>query len=370
MKIGMYSPYVPKHFGGGEKHFLTSAWYLAQNHEVEVLIPSGVKDLKQRIDKYEKLFSLDLSKVNFKPSPLAKGKRQAFKTWQITRDYSAFIYLTDGSIFFSGSAKSILHIQVPFTKTDGRLFNWKLKQWSIKNANSDFTRQIVESAWHTKIPFLHYPYTTIPSASVVDKPRSNVILGVGRFINPRHNVMHSKRQDLLLSAFEQGRAKYGWDDWRLVLVGGIEPDKVHQEYVTQLKKKYRDLPVEWRHDIPESELKQLYADSSIFWHAAGYEVDETKRPQQVEHFGMSTVEAMSYGLIPLVVEKGGLKEIITDNHDGFFFDTQTDLIAQTQNVIALSDGQIAQLRQRAYQRAQEFSLDRFCQTLDEMLGLS
>lgn len=153
-------------------------------------------------------------------------------------------------------------------------------------------------------------------------------------------------------------------------MGGIEPDQVHQEYVDELKKKYRGLPVEWRHDIPDTELKKLYADSSIFWHAAGIDINELERPQQVEHFGMSTVEAMSYGLIPLVVEKGGLKEIITDNHNGFFFDNQTDLMAHTQNVITLSDGQIAQLRQRAYQRAQDFSLDRFCRTLDDMLGNS
>ena len=370
MKIGLYSPYVPKHFGGGEKHFLTSAWYLAQKHQVEVLIPPGVKDLKQRIAKYEKLFALDLSKVTFTPSPLATGQRQPWKAWQLTHRFDAFLYLTDGSLFLSGAKRNILHIQIPFTQADGLLFPWKLKNWQIKNANSEFTRQVVEKAWHTTIPYLHYPYTTIPEAAVIDTPRQPVILAVGRFMDPQNNVMHSKHQDVLLEAFREGREQHGWDDWKLVLVGSIEPDTAHQAYVKQLKHEYRDLPVEWRHDIPDAELKQLYQSSSLFWHAAGFGVDEHQNPQQVEHFGMSTVEAMSYGLIPIVINKGGLKEIITDQHNGFFFSSPEELITATQKVITMAEGAEAELRHLASQRAQNFSLDRFCQTLDEMIGVA
>lgn len=368
MKIGLYSPYFPKHFGGGEKHFLTSAAYLSQKHQVEVLIPTGVKDLNQRLKKYSSLFDLDLSRVKWRPSPLADGRLRPWQAWNETRPYDAFLYLTDGSLFWSGAKRNILHIQIPFTQTGGRFFALKLHNWRVKNANSEFTRQIVEKAWHTHIPYLHYPYTTIPDAKLIDTPRQPTIVAVGRFMDPADNVMHSKRQDILLQAFREGRQRYDWDDWRLVLVGSIEPEAQHRQYVAQLKKEYADLPVEWRHDIPATQLHQLYQESAIFWHTAGFDIDEQRYPQKVEHFGMSTVEAMSYGLIPVVIAKGGLKEIITDEQNGFFFSSLAELVNVTQKVITLADSAEAQLRHQAYRRAQDFSLEHFCQTLDEMIG--
>ena len=183
-------------------------------------------------------------------------------------------------------------------------------------------------------------------------------------MDPAHNVMHSKRQDVLLEAFERGQTQHGWEKWKLVLVGSIEPDPIHQQYVEQLKERYAHLPVEWRHDLPDQELQRLYQTSAIFWHAAGFGVDEQRQPQQVEHFGMSAVEAMSYGLIPVLIHKGGLKEIVTDSRNGFFFTTLDELVAATQKVMTLSDGQEQQLRSMAYHRAAvDFSLNRFCQTL-------
>ena len=62
-------------------------------------------------------------------------------------------------------------------------------------------------------------------------------------------------------------------------------------------------------NLERSRLRQLYAQARIFWHAAGYgECDE--RPELSEHFGMATVEAMSAGCIPVVINKGGQPEIV------------------------------------------------------------
>ena len=62
MKIGAYSPYLLKHFGGGEKHFLTSLWYLSQKNKVEALISPETSPelLSKAIEKYQRLFNLDL----------------------------------------------------------------------------------------------------------------------------------------------------------------------------------------------------------------------------------------------------------------------------------------------------------------------
>ena len=81
MRIGFFSPYIPKHFGGGEKHFLTTAWYLSQNHQIDVLIPThNALSESDFVSKYEKLFDLDLKKVTFISSALADGQSNPLKT--------------------------------------------------------------------------------------------------------------------------------------------------------------------------------------------------------------------------------------------------------------------------------------------------
>ena len=43
----------------------------------------------------------------------------------------------------------------------------------------------------------------------------------------------------------------------------------------------------------------------LFWHAAGLGEDPTTNPDRFEHFGISVVEAMSAGAVPMVYEHGG-----------------------------------------------------------------
>lgn len=44
-----------------------------------------------------------------------------------------------------------------------------------------------------------------------------------------------------------------------------------------------------------------------------------------EGFGISVVEAMSRGCIPITFKKGGLLEIIKNEEDGFFADNVSDI---------------------------------------------
>ncbi len=54
-------------------------------------------------------------------------------------------------------------------------------------------------------------------------------------------------------------------------------------------------------DAPGAELADLYARASIFWHAAGLGEDAEDDPNRMEHFGISIVEAMSAGAVPVVL---------------------------------------------------------------------
>jgi hypothetical protein len=55
------------------------------------------------------------------------------------------------------------------------------------------------------------------------------------------------------------------------------------------------------------------------WHATGYGFDAEQYPAKQEHFGMTTVEAMSAGAVPVVLNTGGQREIVTHGDDGFLW---------------------------------------------------
>lgn len=368
MRIGMYSPYLPDHFGGGEKHFLTTAWYLSQNNQVEILIPSATTGIQKTIAKYQSLFDLDLSQILWRKSPLADRSSRAWQTWQETRGFDAFFYLTDGSLFLTGSPKSILHIQVPFRFSLSVIDRMKLKSWSVINTNSQFTRSVIEHNWRCQIPFVHYPYVDVSKIKVPGRKQKKII-AVGRFFDPATSKGQNKRQDLMIDAFLMGSQLHGWkkNGWELHLVGAIDPGEDNKRYVDELHKKGVRNNIFFHHFIPHAELAKLYQESSVFWHAAGYQVDELEHPELVEHFGMTTIEAMAHGCLPIVVDRGGLKETVDNGVNGWRFETVEGLIELTQQVMKMSKEEKLPLRQAARSTSEQFSLERFCSTIDQML---
>ena len=74
------------------------------------------------------------------------------------------------------------------------------------------------------------------------------------------------------------------------LIGGSLRRNAYLERVEKLAG--RDSSIEVRVDVPFDELKSWYGRSSIFWHACGLGEQE---PHLIEHFGMTTAEAMQNG---------------------------------------------------------------------------
>jgi len=101
-------------------------------------------------------------------------------------------------------------------------------------------------------------------------------------------------------------------------------------------------------------VEHLLSTSSVFWSATGYGQDEAKAPWSSEHFGMTTVEAMAGGCVPVVIDKAGQKEIVREGVDGFRWSTPEQLIARTVELVH-DDALRARLAAAATLRAQDFS---------------
>jgi glycosyltransferase involved in cell wall biosynthesis len=116
-----------------------------------------------------------------------------------------------------------------------------------------------------------------------------------------------------------------------------------------------------------SELTDLCGRSKIFWSAVGYETNINKEPQKAEHFGISVIEAMSAGAVPLVFDAGGHKEIISDGLNGFFWKTESNLIKSTKKLID-DEGLLKHLSKQAKEDSQIYEYERFEAEVSELLG--
>jgi glycosyltransferase involved in cell wall biosynthesis len=125
-----------------------------------------------------------------------------------------------------------------------------------------------------------------------------------------------------------------------------------------LRRLTADLPgrdVEIRVNVPVSELRALYGEASIFWHVCGIVHDH---PSEVEHFGMTTVEAMQNRAVPVVTDGGGLREIVDHGVDGFRVRTKGELLEHTLRLVR-EPGLVESLGEAARRKAQNFSRARF-----------
>lgn len=360
MRICLYSPYIPKHLGGGEKYFFDVAVLLAEEHEVVVALPADISanNIPEIRSKYESFLNCDLSKVRFTASPLFNGSSLQKALW--TRNFDVCFVMTDGSFFFSLAKKNIVHIQIPFTQEKtGITERAKLAWWSTRNANSAFTRAVVEKAWQTKIQYLHYPMIGDECFQPLDK-KEKIILNVGRFFRQ----LHSKRQDIIVKTFRQLTQQEPklLKDWKVVLVGAIED----QSYLDEVKALAEGLPIEFHHQMNRQELLKRYQTASIYWHAAGFEVDQEAHPEMVEHFGISTAEAMASGCIPLVVGKGGQVEVLGTELAHLQWQTIDECCAKTAHLLEKPETW-PQLQSQAVAQTKTFSRARFRQTLYEMI---
>ncbi len=368
MNICLYSTYVPHHFGGGEKYLLDVARALISfGHTVSLAVSSEQplsKRKKQKIrSSYEQFFDIDLSQLHIINTPL-NTKQNIIKKLLWTHRFDGLFYLTDGSFFFSLARKNIVHIQFPL-KLDKSSFidRLKLKNWQTKITNSFFTKKVVEPTWPVTIDEVHQPMISVNKIGrgVDFNQKEKVILHVGRFFSH----LHSKRQDILVQIFKRLLDKYPkiMTDWQLVLIGTVE-DK---EFASGVAQAAADLPVKILHEVGRQELLDWYRRSSIYWHATGYRVNPIKHPEKVEHFGISTVEAMAAGNAPVVIGKGGQLEILNKNLRKWSWLTQRDCIKKTRKVVK-DDSLRLSLQRQAQKQAAKFGPELFTQKLKQIIS--
>jgi len=354
MNIGIYDPYLDD-LGGGEKYMMTIASCLSKLHKVTVFW-NNEKDFAAVKER----FGLSVENVTVTKNIFASDFG-FFKRLNATKQFDVIIFLSDGSIPLSLSNKLLIHIQQPLAQFQSRSLKdlFKLSRVSSFFCNSVYTKNFIDKKFHIKTSIL-YPPVDIQFKNV---QKENIILHVGRFRVKNVSNGDYKKQGFMVEVFSK-MVRDGLKNWKFVLATSF-PKEAEKEF-SLLQKRAEGFPIEFFVNKTNKELWNLYNKSKIYWHASGFGEDLQKHPEYAEHFGISTVEAMGAGCVPVVINAGGQKEIVTEGKNGLLWNTEEELITKTKQVIS-NPGLMNTLAKEAKVRAGDFSKEKFCKSIHTLV---
>jgi len=395
MRIGIYNANLHT-MGGGEKYICVVAEFLSRTHNVEFIT-------KKSFDKklIEEKLHLDLSniKINSYSDLNESNLGEYIKPYDyfINSSYmSGYVSPTKNSaliIFFPSFLKHKLPIWFYQLKFD--LLNLIFKDPTLPHKPSNKIKKVLLRHYYYANNFFHsrkyiQSYGKVISISIYSQAwtkkelgadsdilyppvdvdqfkagvKQNIITSVGRFFVGNH----SKKQLEMIKTFKNMCTNNPEiKDYEFHVCGGVGTDSENLNYLNQCKKEAEGFPIFFHENISYPDLKELYAKSKIFWHATGLNQDINKEPDKFEHFGITTVEAMSAGVVPVVIGKAGQVEIVDNAKTGFLWNTTTELIQSTLKVI--NDSQLcSELSLNAINASQRFSKDQMYNRISELFG--
>lgn len=370
----IYTPYslIP---GGGERYLLTIAEALQARHAVTLLTPDPYSRL--RLLTLAREFGLDLEEIALATPPGA-GEDSAGRAPEPRFDLFIAMANEIAPPLAGLGRRNLFHCQFPFPAPPAELQR-RARFWDGYEqiiVNSGFTR------WHAlrslreaglsarPVRVIAPPVDLIgpgaagpsPDAGAGSLAKTSSIIHVGRFFAGGH----CKRQDFLITSFRALLPKLDRNA-ELHLAGALHPEARHRDYLLGLQEMAKDLPVRFHINESPEALARLYRQSAVYWHATGVGADPDLEPEKCEHFGISVVEAMSAGCVPVVYDKGGPAEVVEHGRTGFHFSSAEDLVDCTRRLLVDREAPwVAQVATAAVQRASEFAKENFIRSWAEL----
>lgn len=347
----MYSPYLSI-LGGGERYFLSIAEILSQKENVTIFFDKSISP------KVKDTLGINLDKVSFE-SEKKISSSSAISKFKLLLKMDAFFYMTDGSVFLPGAKRNFLIIQSP-----GHMPGITISQ-TIKTAGwkvlcySQFMKSILENRLKKPATILSPGIDTLVYHTTT-KTKQPIILTVGRFFS----YPHDKKQKILIETFKEHSLTL-FKGWRLIVAGGLT-EKSGEKVLEDLQECASGYPIDFKVNVSFLELIKIYKKSTIYWHAAGYGEDLYSHPERAEHFGITTLEAMAAGCVPVVYDGGGQRDIVENGVNGYLWREPLDLVKHTMHILDHEETYLS-LVGNAFKKAEEYSQPNFYEKVVKLL---
>ena len=350
LSIGIYD-HALQEIGGGQKYVATLASTLQDEFDVTYLANAEV-----HLGRVGDWYGLDLSRCRMRTIPLPFYRRRRWVDSSLvtpdmenpfdavaraSADYDVFVNANMLEKVRPLAPLSVLVCHFPDMPPRG---HFAAHEYTVLIANSRYTRDWVRRKWGLEPSLLLYPPV---DAAGPPLPKERIVLSAARF-----EPGGSKKQLEMIAAFRAllQAAPAQLAGWRMVLVGGSMRNNAYLERVRAAAKAGGDR-IEVRANVDLEELRKWYARASLFWHACGL---GEREPHLIEHFGMTTVEAMQNGCAPVVFDGGGQREIVEHGVSGVRFRELHELCAWTVRLV--QDERVRNsLQQAARVRSERFA---------------
>jgi O-antigen biosynthesis protein len=342
--------------GGGQRYVAFMAESLQDKYEITYL-----SNFKGALDKYMEWYNIDLSRCKYKVIriPFFEKFNWPFINEGIVTDekinpfdvvseeslkYDVFI---NANMLTKVQPLSPLSVFICHFPDQERERFFAVDHYDYIVTNSNYTSSWLKKKWNLTETHLVYPPVTMACEQSNPHIKDNIILSVARF-----EPGGSKKQKEMIKAFMKLASSNPeiHQKWKLVLAGG---NAANNPYFKSLQRLAGKAPctIEIKTNLSYNEIRELYNKASIFWHSCGLGEVE---PHLVEHFGMTTVEAMQNYCVPIVIRGGGQIEIVEHGISGFTFTTLEELISYTKQVIVDQDLRM-ELAGIAFNRGNQFN---------------
>ncbi|SFM53117.1 glycosyltransferase [Methylobacterium pseudosasicola] len=351
--LALFTPY-PLALGGGERYILSIAHALKDEYDCVLFAPRSTSRI--RLLTMGREFNLDLEHVEC-------------ANWDDRGLYdqpALFFSMGNEVVPFAEAIgkKNFFICQFPFPISSFELArSWgKIDSYDAIILYSDFAKISYESVAASLKLDSKQLYIINPAVELIQRnfSRSEVakIVNVGRF-TPNG---HCKRQDVMIEVFKD-IAEIVDRPLELHLAGSLGGDNDAREYFSQLRAMSEGLNVHFHVNVSAKELENLYLRSDIYWHITGINDSFLLNPEKYEHFGITVVEAMSAGCIPIVLGRGGPAEIVKDGVSGLHVYDRRGLLSSTVALLEQVPEKIAAYRTAAVKRSKDFSYGKFYEVL-------
>jgi glycosyltransferase involved in cell wall biosynthesis len=343
VKVAIYNLHFAT-LGGGERRSALLAAHLCHWHDVTLFVHSPLNKSAIR-----EIFGIDLSKVMVVE---LDQKDHLEEVARVRPDI--FINNSHGSQLPCIAPVGIYMCMFP----EGEKFD--LSSYDVITANSNFTAKWLLKKWGYTSEVVYSACEFIGTGSKKEK----IILNVARFFEDTPSS-HHKRQDVLIEAFRKLVDEYE-QDWQLHLVGNVGVSPGDQTFVEHLRFASERYPVQILTGLNFDLLRQEYRNASIYWHATGFGFREDDRPSKQEHFGMSIIEAMSAGAVPLAFDGGGPRESIRPGVNGYLWTSKDELIHHTR-YLASNAARMECMSAAAVEDSKQFGAGAFLARMDAII---
>ena len=192
-------------------------------------------------------------------------------------------------------------------------------------------------------------YNNLPSyIEIAETPRK----GTPKTIGVVSRLEGIKGMDLVIPAFAEGYRKHS--DLKLLIVG----DGSLREFMEQQVREA---------NLPEDSVQFVGRQSQDKLQSFYDQIDILLMPSRSEGFGLTAIEGMARGCVPVVSNTGGLPEVVEDGISGLLHlsESADDMTAKIESII-VNPKLFEQLSLGAYNRAHNFSKEKYNKKIEQL----